>query len=94
MDQKTVTLDEMKQLGWKSINEDNLKELNNCLRTFDISTFKRLTHILPQVSHESGCGKYTKEISDGKQYENRTNLGNTQPGDGPKYKGASYLELI
>ena len=28
-----------------------------------------------------------KELSDGWYLEGRTDLGNTQPGDGPKYKG-------
>ena len=34
-----------------------------------------------------------KELSDGWYLEGRTDIGNTQKGDGPKYKGAGYLQL-
>jgi predicted chitinase len=88
-----VTLDEMKRLGWNSMTNDILQDLNSCLKTFEINTQNRLIHFLSQASHESGCGRYTKEIGSGEKYENRTDLGNTKPGDGSKYKGAGYLQL-
>ena len=43
--------------------------------------------------HETGNFRWMKEIADGWAYEGRTDLGNTQPGDGPKFKGAGVLQL-
>ena len=34
-----------------------------------------------------------KEIASGNDYEGRKDLGNTQTGDGPKYKGAGFIQV-
>ena len=77
----------------KSLIKDwEISELNQCLKKFDITTPVRIEHFLAQTAHESGGGRYVKEIASGEDYEGREDLGNTQPGDGPKYKGAGYLQ--
>ena len=75
------------------IKDWEIKELNECLYRFGITTPERIRHFLSQTAHESGGGKWMKELSDGQYLEGRTDLGNTEPGDGPKYKGAGYLQL-
>lgn len=75
------------------IKDWEVEELNKCLNTFDITTTSRMRHFMSQISHESGGGRYMKELASGEAYEYRYDLGNTQPGDGPKYKGAGYLML-
>ena len=75
------------------IKDREIDELNECLDRFNITTPLRIRHFLSQTGHESGGGKWKVELSDGWYLEGRTDIGNTQPGDGPLYKGAGYLQL-
>ena len=70
-----------------------LEDLNSCVQRFNINTPVRLRHFMAQVGHESGGLRWMLELSSGKAYENRSDLGNTRPGDGPRYKGAGAIQL-
>ena len=70
-----------------------VKPLNKVLYDFDIATTKRAAAFIAQVAHESGSLRYKEEIASGAAYEGRRDLGNTQPGDGKRYKGRGLIQL-
>lgn len=53
----------------------------------------RLIHFMGQCGHESGSFRYMEEIASGVAYEGRADLGNTQTGDGKRYKGRGPIQL-
>lgn len=70
-----------------------LADMNACLPRFQITTPARIRHFLAQVGHESGGLRQFMELATGDAYEGRADLGNTQPGDGRRFKGAGAIQL-
>jgi putative chitinase len=70
-----------------------LSPLVETLAEFHIDTPRRVAHFLAQIAHESGSLRYTREIASGAAYEGRGDLGNTQPGDGMRFKGRGLIQI-
>ena len=67
--------------------------MEQAMNEFQINNPARAQMWLAQVGHESGSLRYMEEIASGAAYEGRKDLGNTQPGDGRKYKGRGPIQL-
>ena len=71
--------------------------LNVACTKAQINTPQRTAHFLAQITHESGGFRYMEELWGPTPaqagYEGRHDLGNTQPGDGYRYRGRGPLQL-
>jgi putative chitinase len=76
-----------------------LPHIVRTLTAYEINTPARAAAFLAQVGHESAGLRFTTEIWNPSQveaqarYEGREDLGNTQPGDGFKYRGHGLLQV-
>eukprot|EP00161_Ancyromonas_sigmoides_P021516 TRINITY_DN6379_c0_g8_i1.p1 TRINITY_DN6379_c0_g8~~TRINITY_DN6379_c0_g8_i1.p1 ORF type:complete len:504 (+),score=207.17 TRINITY_DN6379_c0_g8_i1:189-1700(+) len=70
--------------------------VNSALREAGATTAKRIQMFAAQIGHESIGLTQMREIGSAsycRQYEGRSNLGNTQPGDGCRFKGRGPIQL-
>ena len=71
--------------------------LNTAMNRFQIVGAKRVAAFIAQIGHESGQLKYVREIwgptAAQIRYEGRADLGNTQLGDGSKYRGRGLIQI-
>jgi len=76
-----ITLDQLRQIMPFAGNRAMifLEPLNNAMDEFEINTPPRVRMFLANIAHESGSLHYTAEIASGSAYDNRADLGNTEP---------------
>lgn len=61
--------------------------------TYGLTLPLEKAHFLAQVAHESNSGLWLQELASGAAYEGRKDLGNTQPGDGKRFKGHGLIQV-
>lgn len=67
--------------------------LGETLAAHEVDTPLRVAHFLAQTGHESAGFRTTEEFASGTAYEGREDLGNTEPGDGVRFKGRGLIQL-
>lgn len=67
--------------------------LTAAMEKYEITKPRRQAAFLAQIAHESGSLRYVEEIASGSAYEGRNDLGNTEPGDGIRFKGRGLIQI-
>lgn len=88
-----VLTDELIKRIDPNVRKNYASALNPAMAAGSITTPPRVAAFLAQILHESGSFQFLRELASGAAYEGRKDLGNTQPGDGVRYKGRGFIQL-
>lgn len=67
--------------------------LEIALKQAKCTTVPRISMFLAQIGAETGSLRWTEELASGADYNGRVDLGNTHAGDGPRFKGRSFIQI-
>lgn len=90
-----ITVEQLKKIMPQAGDKAALfvDHLNKAMEEFEINTPLRQAAFIAQLAHESAQFRYVRELASGSAYEGRKDLGNTQPGDGRKFRGRGLIQV-